>query len=139
MVVKILYLLSTLLIIASAYKQTKTDVTVKLTPANFDKEVMRSKDIWFIMFSTKDCKHCTKVKGKFKLAASKMDGLVKFGEIDLSNESNGPLGRRFDIKGIPTINIFEYGLKNKRKSKTYEYTAKKEWKTLVTYATNLYE
>lgn len=137
--VKILYLLSTLLILASAYKETKKDVSIKLTPSNFDKEVMRSKDIWFIMFSTVDCKHCKKAKGKFKLAASKMDGLVKFGEVDLSDSNNGPLGRRFEIKGIPTINIFEYGLKNKRKSKMYEYTAKREWKTIVTYATNLYE
>ena len=100
---------------------------------------MRSKDIWFIMFSTNDCKHCKKVKGKFKLAASKMDGLVKFGEVDLDKVENGPLGRRFGIKGVPTINIFEYGLKKKRKSKTYEYQGKREWKALVTYATNLYE
>jgi len=84
MMVKILYLLSTLLILVSAYKETKKDVTVKLTNSNFDKEVMRSKDIWFIMFSTNDCKHCKKSKGKFKLAASKMSGLVKFGEVDLS-------------------------------------------------------
>lgn len=49
------------------------------------------------------------------------------------------MGRRFDITGIPTINIFEYGLKNKRKSKMYEYPAKLEWKNLVEYSTNLYE
>ena len=100
---------------------------------------MRSKEIWFIMFSTVDCKHCKAVKGKFKLAASKMKGIVKFGEVNLSESNNGPLGRRFNIEGIPTINIFEYGLKNKRKSKMYEYTAKREWKDLVLYATNLYE
>ena len=97
------------------------DLVYKLNPNNFDKEVMRSKDIWFIMFSTNDCKHCAKVKGKFKLAASKMGGMVKFGEVDLSKNDNGPLGRRFDIEGIPTINIFEYGLKMKRKSRMYEY------------------
>tara|TARA_B110001450_G_C17644672_1_gene490684 strand:- start:1504 stop:2037 length:534 start_codon:yes stop_codon:yes gene_type:complete len=139
MIVKILYLLSTLLIVVSAFKETKKDVTIKLTPGNFDKEVMRSKDIWFIMFSTVDCKHCKAVKGKFKLAASKMSGIVKFGEVNLSEQSNTPLGRRFNIEGIPTINIFEYGLKMKRKSKMYEYTAKREWKTMVEYATNLYE
>jgi len=139
MMFKILYLLSTLLILVSAFIETKKDVTVKLTPHNFDKEVMRSKDVWFIMFTTTDCKHCKKIKGKFKLAASKMDGLVKFGEVDLSNNDNGPLGRRFEIKGIPTINIFEYGLKNKRKSKMYEYGGKNEWKSIVTFATNLYE
>jgi len=139
MMVKILYLLSTLLILVSAYKEVKKDVTVKLTPGNFDKEVMRSKDIWFIMFSTIDCKHCKKSKGKFKLAASKMSGLVKFGEVNLSDNENGPLGRRFDIEGIPTIYIFDFGLKNKRKSKMVEYGGKNEWKGYVTYATNLYE
>ena len=87
--VKLLYLLSTLVMLASAYKETKKDITVKLNPGNFDKEVMRSKDIWFIMFTTVDCKHCKKVKGKFKLAASKMNGLVKFGEVDLSVNENG--------------------------------------------------
>jgi len=68
-----------------------------------------------------------------------MDGIVKSGEIDLSINANGPLGRRFNIDGIPHIMIAEYGLKNKRKSKMYEYTAKREWKAIVTYATNLYE
>jgi hypothetical protein len=91
------------------------------------------------MFSTLDCKHCKAVKGKFKLAANKMNGIVKFGEVDLSNNANGPLGRRFNIEGIPHIMIAEYGLKNKRKSKMYEYVGKREWKALVTYATNLYE
>ena len=106
MLVKFLYLLSTMIILASAYKETKRDVTIKLTPNNFDKEVMRSKEIWFIMFSTVDCKHCKKSKGKFKLAASKMDGIVKFGEVNLSDNDNGPLGRRFGITGVPTIIIF---------------------------------
>jgi hypothetical protein len=55
-----------------------------------------------------------------------MDGIVKFGEIDLSINANGPLGRRFNIDGIPHIMIAEYGLKNKRKSKMYEYTGKRE-------------
>lgn len=73
----------------SNYVGKKKDITVKLNPGNFDKEVMRSKDIWFIMFTTVDCKHCKKVKGKFKLAASKMNGLVKFGEVDLSVNENG--------------------------------------------------
>lgn len=68
-----------------------------------------------------------------------MDGIVKFGEVDLSINDNGPLARRFNIEGIPHIMIAEYGLKNKRKSKMYEYTSKREWKSLVTYATNLYE
>ena len=68
-----------------------------------------------------------------------MYGLTKFGEVNLSDNANGPLGRRFDIKGIPTVLIFEYGLSNKRKSKAYEYIGKREWKNLVTYATNLYE
>jgi hypothetical protein len=49
------------------------------------------------------------------------------------------LARRFDITGIPTTMIFEYGLKMKRKSKAYEYQGKREWKAVVTYATNLYE
>lgn len=139
MLVKLLYLLSTILIAVSGYKETKKDVTFKLTPGNFDKEVMRSKDIWFIMFSTVDCKHCKKAKGKFKLAASKMSGLVKFGEVNLSENENGPLGRRFNIKEIPTIIVFQYGLKNKRKSKALEYQGKNEWKEYVQEATNQYE
>ena len=91
------------------------------------------------MFSTEDCKFCKKFNGKYKLAAAKMKGLVKFGIVNLSEESNGPIARRFGIKDIPTVNIFEYGLKMKRKSKTYEYMGKREWKALVVYATNLYD
>ena len=68
-----------------------------------------------------------------------MKGLVKFGIVDLNNVDNSPIARRFDITGIPTIIIFEYGLKMKRKSKSYEYQGKREWKAVVTYATNLYE
>ena len=137
--IKVFYWLTICLILVNAYKEAARDVSIKLTPRNFDELVMRSKDIWFVMFSTKDCKHCKKFNGKYKLAANKMKNLVKFGIINLSEEENAPLARRFDVKNIPTTLIFEYGLKMKRKSKAYEYTGKREWKAVVTYATNLYE
>jgi len=85
---KLFYLavLYTLLSVVYAYKETKTsDVRVRLDATNFDEEVMRSKDIWFIEYMTKDCHHCVKLEPKFKKAAWVMKDRVKFGYVDLDD------------------------------------------------------
>ena len=138
---KLFYLavLYTLLSVVYAYKETKTsDVRVRLDATNFDEEVMRSKDIWFIEYMTKDCHHCVKLEPKFKKAAWVMKDRVKFGYVDLDDPQAQVLARRFKIDGIPTIVIFDYGYKNKRKSKMIEYQGEREWKNLVTYAQNMF-
>ena len=99
---------------------------------------MRSKDIWFIEYMTKDCHHCVKLEPKFKKAAWVMKDRVKFGYVDLDEPQAQVLARRFKIDGIPTIVIFDYGYKNKRKSKMIEYQGEREWKNLVTYAQNMF-
>lgn len=134
---KITYLALFLSIIqvVSAYKESKSkDVRVKLDATNFDEEVMRSKDIWFIEYMTKDCDHCVKLEPKYKKAAYVMKDRVKFGYVDLEDVQSQALARRFKIVGIPTIVIFDHGYKNKRKSKMVEYEGKREWKDLVVYA-----
>jgi thioredoxin-like negative regulator of GroEL len=95
---------------------------------------MRSKDIWFIEFMTSDCEHCVKLEPKFKKAAYVMKDRVKFGYVNLEDAQSQALARRFKITGIPTIVIFDYGYKNKRKSKMIEYEGKREWKDIIVYA-----
>ena len=85
---KITYLavLYSIISVVSAFKESKTkDVRVKLDATNFDEEVMRSKDIWFIEFMTNKCHNCVKLEPKFKKAAYVMKDRVKFGYVNLDD------------------------------------------------------
>ena len=53
-----------------------TDV-VELTPANFQKEVMRSDNVWIVEFYAPWCGHCQRLTPEYKKAATALKGVVK--------------------------------------------------------------
>jgi protein disulfide-isomerase A6 len=69
----------------------KNSKVIKLTGNNFDKEVLKSDEIWFVEFYAEWCGHCKKLAPDWEKAAKALKGVVKFGAIECSDEKNGPM------------------------------------------------
>jgi len=97
-----------------------TDV-VELTPANFQKEVIKSDSLWIVEFYAPWCGHCQRLTPEYTKAAKALKGVVKLGAVNADDHKS--LGGQYQVQGFPTIKIF--GL-NKNKPEDYqgERTAK---------------
>lgn len=91
------------------------DGVVQLTPANFDKEVMNSDELWVIEFYAPWCGHCQSLAPEWKKAAKALKGVVKVAAVDA--DAHGQLGQRYGVQGFPTIKIFGA---NKNKPEDYQ-------------------
>jgi len=77
---------------------------VKLTSANFQKEVINSEDIWLVEFYAPWCGHCQKLAPEWEKAAKALKGIVKVGALDMTTDQN--VGAPYNIQGFPTIKFF---------------------------------
>ncbi len=75
--------------------------------------------------------HCQKLAPEWTRAAKAMKGVINFGAIDCDVESNKPLCGQFQIKGFPTIKVFEPS-----KPPT-DYQGAREAKALQDFASNM--
>ena len=50
---------------------------VELSPANFQKEVMKSDSVWIVEFYAPWCGHCQRLTPEYKKAAAALKGVVK--------------------------------------------------------------
>lgn len=117
-------------------KKKNVDDRVVLTAANFDEKVMKSKEIWMVEFYAPWCGHCKSLEPEYKSAASQLRGQkVNLGIVDATVEEE--LARRFEIKGFPTLKIFNYGLQNKKDSKAHDYNGGRTAKDIVDYLSGL--
>ena len=100
-----LRLLSLFLIISFSYSffEAGTPVTL-LDGTNFDKEVVKSKDIWLILFYAPWCGHCQAFSPEYEKAAKALRGIFKIGAIDADKEKT--IAGRYGIKGFPTVKFF---------------------------------
>jgi len=119
-------------------KKKAVDDRVTLTAENFDEKVMKSKEIWMVEFYAPWCGHCKDLEPEYKSAASQLRGQkVNLGLVDATAEEE--LARRFEVKGFPTLKIFNYGLQNKKDSKAQDYNGARTSAAIVDYLTNLAE
>ena len=79
---------------------------------------MKSKDIWIVEFYAPWCGHCKALEPEFERAAKMLKGQVKLAKVDATVEQE--LGARFNVKGYPTIKVFDYGEGKSYKS-AYDY------------------
>lgn len=109
-----------------------------MTEANFDEKVMKSKEIWMVEFYAPWCGHCQTLEPEYKSAATQLRGQkVNLGYVDATVEEE--LARRFEVKGFPTLKIFNYGLQNKKDSKAHDYNGGRSAAEIVEYLSGLAE
>jgi len=91
-----------------------TDV-IELTPTNFQKEVIKSDNVWIVEFYAPWCGHCQRLVPDYTKAAKALKGVVKVGAVNADEHRS--LGSQYGVQGFPTIKIF--GL-NKNKPEDYQ-------------------
>ena len=109
------------------------DVMV-LTDANFNAVVLGSKDIWMVEFYAPWCGHCKALEPEWNEAASKLKGKVRLGKVDATVETG--LAGRFQVKGYPTILVWDYGT-GKTDSKNTVYQGARDASGITAYASDL--
>jgi len=100
-----------------------TDV-VELTPATFQKEVIKSDSVWIVEFYAPWCGHCQRLEPEYKKAAKALKGVVKVGAVNADEHRS--IGGQYGVQGFPTIKIF--GL---NKNKPEDYNGGRDAKGLV--------
>lgn len=94
---------------------------------------MKSKDIWIVEFYAPWCGHCKALEPEYKQAASQLKGSVKLGKVDATVET--ALAQRFNVKGYPTVKVFDYG--EKKDSTAYDYPGERKAQAIVDFGSKL--
>ena len=99
----------------------KSDVVV-LDTENFEHDTQITTGAttgdWFVEFYAPWCGHCKKLESIWEEVAVDLKDKVNVAKVDVT--ANAALGKRFAIKGFPTIKFFAKGV-------MYSYPAGKEW------------
>lgn len=107
------------------YSRTKV---VSLNDGNFHSEVVSSDDMWFVEFYAPWCGHCQALKPIWIDLADNLDGKVKVGAVDCTN--NEQTCREFGVQGYPTIKFF-----GANKDRPEAYQGERDLGSLNAYAT----
>lgn len=107
----------------------KTPV-VQLSQASFSKEVLQIEKPALVAFTAPWCGHCQRLAPEFHRAATNLDGIVKFANIDCDQDSNKGLCAQYQIQGFPTIKLFPAT----KKRLPRDYRGERSAKALVEYA-----
>jgi len=97
---------------------------VELTPANFQKEVMKSDNVWIVEFYAPWCGHCQRLTPEYKKAATALKGVVKLGAVNADEHRS--LGGQYGIQGFPTLKIF-----GRNKNKPEDYNGGRDAKGII--------
>ncbi|OQR82144.1 hypothetical protein THRCLA_11104 [Thraustotheca clavata] len=84
---------------------------------------------WLVEFYAPWCGHCKHLAPVYEEVAQELHGSVNVAKVDVT--AHATLGKRFDIKGFPTILFFHKG-------SMYEYSNSRTKEALVEYATGGY-
>jgi len=115
----------------STKKKASSSEVVKLTAANFQKEVLESEDLWLVEFFAPWCGHCKNLAPHWKKAAAALKGKAKLGAVDATVHSD--LAGQYDVKGYPTIKVFPKG----KGTSAQDYQGGRTTETIVKYAMQL--
>jgi len=103
---------------------------VELTDANFEEQVLKSKDFWLVEFYAPWCGHCKTLKPHWDSAARSLGGKVKLGALDATVHT--VVSGRYGIQGFPTIKVFGAG---KKDGSAEEYDGGRTADDIVRWAT----
>ncbi|WFC98308.1 protein disulfide-isomerase [Malassezia yamatoensis] len=79
---------------------------MKLTPANFDKEILRIEKPAMVAFTAPWCGHCQKLAPQYQRVASELDEVVKIAYMDCDDKVNQAICAKYNVKGFPTLKLF---------------------------------
>lgn len=77
---------------------------IDLTPSNFQRDVIRSDEVWIIEFYAPWCGHCQQLVPEYQKAAQALKGVVKVGGVNADEHKS--LAGQYGVRGFPTIKIF---------------------------------
>ena len=99
---------------------------IKLTQENFEREVLKSDDLWIVEFFAPWCGHCKNLAPEYEKAAKALKGIAKLGAVDMTVD--GTVGSKYNIQGYPTLKFFGEDKKSPK-----EYDAGRTAKDLVSF------
>ena len=118
-------LLLSLLGISLQFLSKDTSV-IQLNKDNFDDEVIKSNNLWLILFYAPWCGHCKAFHPQFEKLAKSTKGLFKIGAVNCEEERD--LASKYKIDGFPTVLFF-----GEDKTKTEEYEGDRKADKIVDY------
>ncbi|DAZ94993.1 TPA: hypothetical protein N0F65_000625 [Lagenidium giganteum] len=117
----------------SVVAEDKSNVIV-LTADNFEHLTQAATGAttgdWLVKFYAPWCGHCKRLAPVFEDVANELKGSVNVAKVDVTE--NSELGKRFDVRGYPTVFLFHQG-------KMYKYSGQRTAAELVRFATGGYE
>ena len=99
---------------------------ILLNQEEFNKEVVKSNDIWLILFYAPWCGHCQAFSPEYEKAAKALKGIFKIGAVNGDEEKI--LSEKYGIKGFPTVKFF--GL---NKDKPVDYNSARKAESVVDF------
>ena len=104
----------------------KDSSVIQLNKNNFVKKVIKSNNIWLILFYAPWCGHCKEFHPEFEKLAKSTKGLFKLGAVNCENDRE--LAERYKIEGFPTIIFF-----GDDKNKFEEYEGDREAAKIIDF------
>ena len=104
----------------------KDSSVIQLNKNNFVKKVIKSNNIWLILFYAPWCGHCKEFHPEFEKLAKSTKGLFKLGAVNCENDRE--LAERYKIKGFPTMLFF-----GDDKNKVEEYEGDREADKIIDF------
>ena len=105
---------------------SKDTSVIQLNKDNFDTEVIKSNNLWLILFYAPWCGHCKAFHPQFEKLAKSTKGLFKIGAVNCEEERD--LATKYKIDGFPTVLFF-----GEDKTKTEEYEGNRKADKIVDY------
>ena len=98
------FLLITTLICLSYQFFGKDSSVIQLDNKNFVKKVLKSNNLWLVLFYAPWCGHCQQFHPEYEKLAKSTKGLFKLGAINCDNDRQ--LAERYKVEGFPTMVFF---------------------------------
>ena len=98
------FILITILICFSYQFFGKDSSVIQLDKKNFVKKVIKSNNLWLVLFYAPWCGHCQQFHPEYEKLARITKGLFKLGAVNCDNDRS--LAERYKVEGFPTMVFF---------------------------------